>query len=66
MVCESANMLSALLHYQLKNKNMPAGTTELVAEVGLNQKDMNRLESLRYMPGVLEITVMRSVSGNVL
>ena len=51
------------------NFNVPstfADTTELVAEVELNQKDMNRLESLRDMPGVQKITVMRSVSGSVL
>ena len=64
--CEAANVLHNLPHYQLKNKNMTAGTTELVAEVELNQKDMNRLENLRDVPGVLEITVMRSVSGSVL
>ena len=64
--CEAGNALSSFPHYQLKNKNMTAGTTELVAELELNQKDMSRLEKLRNVSGVLEITVMRSVNGSVL
>ncbi len=64
--CEAANTLSSFPHYRLKNKNMTAGTTELVAEVELNQKDMDQLEALRNKPGVLELTVMHSVSGSVL
>ena len=64
--CEAVNLLQMLPRYRLKNKNMTADATELVAEVELNQKDMNQLESLRNIPGVLELTVMHSVSGSVL
>ena len=64
--CEAAGMLQDFPRYKLKNKNMTAGATELVAELELNQKDMDRLESLRDKPGVLELTVMHSVSGSVL
>lgn len=64
--CDAAKLLSAFPHYRLKNKNMTAGATEVVAEVELNQKDMDKLESLRDRDGVLEITVMHSVSGSVL
>ena len=64
--CKAVDQLSAFPHYRLKNKNMKSGTTELVAEMELNPKDMTQLELLRDKPGVLEITVMRSVSGSVL
>ncbi len=58
--------LQSLRHYQLKNKNMTAGATELVAEVMLSESDMNKLSKLRAEPGVQEITVMSSVGGSVL
>ena len=64
--CAAAKLLRGFPHYRLKNKNITAGATELVAEVELSQKDMDRLESLRDKEGVLEITVMHSVSGSVL
>ena len=64
--CDAAKLLRGFPHYRLKNKNITAGATELVAEVELSQKDMDRLESLRDKEGVLEITVMHSVSGSVL
>ena len=64
--CEAVNTLSTFPHYTLKNKNITAGATELVAEMELNPKDMEQLENLRSKPGVLEITIMRSVSGSVL
>ena len=63
---DAAKLLRGFPHYRLKNKNITAGATELVAEVELSQKDMDRLESLRDKEGVLEITVMHSVSGSVL
>lgn len=64
--CEATNVLREFPHYRLKNKNMTADSTELVAEMELNPKDMEQLESLRDKPGVLELTVMHSVSGSVL
>lgn len=64
--CKAADMLCAFPNYHLKNKNMTAGATELVVELELNQKDMGQLENLRNQPGVLELTVMHSVSGSVL
>ena len=64
--CDAAGLLRVFPHYRLKNKNMTAGATELVAEVELNQKDMDKLEKMRDIEGVLEITVMHSVSGSVL
>ena len=64
--CEAANSLSTFPHYTLKNKNITADAMELVAEMELNPKDMEQLESLRNKPGVQEITIMRSVSGSVL
>ena len=64
--CDAAKLLRGFPHYRLKNKNITAGATELVAEVELSQKDMDRLERLRDKEGVLEITVMHSVSGSVL
>ena len=64
--CDAAKLLRGFPHYRLKNKNMTADATELVAEVELSQKDMDKLESLRDREGVLEITVMHSVSGSVL
>lgn len=58
--------LRALPNYQLKNKNMTAVATELVAEVVLNDADMKKLSELRKEKGVQEITVMSSVGGSVL
>lgn len=64
--CAAADKLAAFRNYRLKNKNMTAGATELVAEMELNNKDMVLLERLRSEPGVQEISVMASVSGSVL
>ena len=64
--CRVEHKLAHLHHYQLKNKNMTADTTELVVEVMLTGNDLKKLESLRSEPGVQEITVMSSVGGSVL
>ena len=64
--CNVADKLTTFPHYRLKNKNMTGSSTELVAEMELNGKDMVLLERLRGEPGVQEITVMSSVSGSVL
>ena len=58
--------LQSLRHYRLKNKNITAEATELVAEVMLDDTQMQKLSELRNEPGVQEITVMSSVGGSVL
>ena len=58
--------LAAMPGYQLKNKTMSGSRTELVAELRLNDADMEKLSALRSAPGVQEITVMRSTAGSVL
>ena len=64
--CDAAKLLRGFPHYRLKNKNMTADATELVAEMELTNKDMLLLERLRDQPGIHEITIMSSVSGSVL
>ena len=64
--CKAEGKLSHMRHYQLKNKNMTADATELVAEIMLTSADMKRIEALRDEPGVQEITIMSSVGGSVL
>lgn len=58
--------LAALPGYRMKNKTMSGDSTELVAEVRLDDAGMEKLSSLRGAPGVREISVMRSVSNSVL
>lgn len=58
--------LAALPGYRMKNKTMAGSTTELVAEVRLNDTNMAALEELRKMPCVMEISVMDSLAGSVL
>lgn len=64
--CAVEKKLRTLRHYRLKNKNITDNGVELVAELLLNYEDMRRVEKLREEPGVLEITIMSSVSGSVL
>ena len=64
--CKAEKKIAALPGYQMKNKSMSGAATELVAEVRLDSKAMDALSQLRSEPGVLEITVMRSVTGSVL
>lgn len=63
---EAENKLAALPGYRLKNKTMTGSQTELAAEVRLDDGAMESLNDLRHLPGVSEISVMRSVSGSVL
>lgn len=58
--------VTGLRGYQLKNKSMSGNFTELVAEVRLRDRDMAELEAMRNIPGVHEVSVMRSVTGSVL
>lgn len=63
---EAEGKLADLPGYCLKNKTMTGSQTELAAEVRLDDKAMESLNGLRNLPGVSEISVMRSVSGSVL
>lgn len=64
--CGIEESLQALPGFRMKNKLMAGKSTELVAEVRLNDSGMEALSQLRHQPGVQEISVMRSVSGSVL
>ena len=64
--CKAEQKLSHMRRYQLKNKNMTADATELVAEMMLTSADMKRIEALRDEDGVQEVTIMCSVGGSVL
>ena len=58
--------LSALSGYKMKNKTMTGTYTELVAELKLSDAQLKKIDFLRNIPGVREVTVMNSVSGSVL
>ena len=64
--CAVEEQLSRLPGYQLKNKTISAQVTEVVAEIRLGQKEMDAISQMRNVPGVKEITIMRSVNGSVL
>ena len=59
-------VLCKLPAYRLKNKSLLSGSTELVAEVRLDDAAMKKLEGLRDDPEVMEISIMASVSGTAL
>lgn len=63
---EPEEKLSPFPGYTMKNKTMTEQVTELVAELTLTPEDMQKLSQLQGQPGILEITVMQSVSGSVL
>ena len=52
--------------YRLKNKTMAGNYTELVAEIKLTDVGLKKIDYIRNIPGVREVTVMSSVSGSVL
>ena len=58
--------LAALSGYKMKNKTMTGNYTELVAELKLTDAALKKIDFLRNIPGVREVTVMSSVSGSVL
>ena len=58
--------LAALNGYKMKNKTMTGNYTELVAELKLTDAQLKKIDYLRSIPGVREVTVMNSVSGSVL
>ena len=63
---EVESKLSALSGYKMKNKTMTGNYTELVAELKLTDAALKKIDFLRNIPGVREVTVMNSVSGSVL
>ena len=58
--------LSGISGYKLKNKTMSGNFTELVAEIKLTDAGLQKVDYLRNIPGVREITIMTSVSGSAL
>ena len=58
--------LAGITGYKMKNKTMTGNYTELVAEIKLTDTALKKIDFLRNIPGVREVTVMNSVSGSVL
>jgi uncharacterized membrane protein YhiD involved in acid resistance len=63
---EVESKLSAVTGYKLRNKTMSGSYNELVAEIKLTDAGLQKIDYLRNIPGVREVTVMNSVSGSVL
>ena len=63
---EVENKLSNVTGYKMKNKTMTGAYTELVAEIKLTDTGLQKIDYLRNIPGVREVTIMASVSGSVL
>ncbi len=63
---EFEEKLSGLSGYKLKNKTLAKDYTELVAEIKLTDSGLQKMDNLRNVPGVREITIMASASGSVL
>ena len=64
--CEVEPKITGLPACRLKNKTMTADYTELVVEARLSENGMRRVDSLRNVEGVREISVMASVGGSAL
>ena len=58
--------LSGISGYKLKNKTLAKDYTELVAEVRLTDSGLQKIDNLRNIPGVREVSIMASTSGSVL
>ena len=58
--------LSGLTGYKMKNKTMSGNFTELVAEIKLTDAGLQKIDYLRNIPGVREVTIMSSVGGSAL
>ncbi len=50
--------LTKLPGYKLKNLTFRGDTTELVAQVRLNPKDIRKVQSLTELPGVSQVSIM--------
>ena len=58
--------LSGISGYKLRNKTMSGSFNELVAEIKLTDAGLQKIDYLRNIPGVREVTIMNSVSGSTL
>jgi len=58
--------LSGISGYKMKNKTMSGTFTELVAEIKLTDAGLQKIDYLRNIPGVREVTVMASMGGSAL
>ena len=58
--------LSNVTGYKLKNKTLGGNYNELVAEVKLTDAGLQKIDYLRNIAGVREVSVMSSASGSVL
>lgn len=58
--------LSGISGYKLKNKTLNRDYTELVAEIRLTGNALQKIDNLRNIPGVREVSIMGSTSGSVL
>ncbi len=58
--------IAALPAYRLKNKTLNKLGTEVVAEVRLGEAELKTLDEIRKDAGVLELSLMASVSGSAL
>lgn len=63
---EVESKLMKLSGYKMKNKTMAGNYTELVCEVKLTDTALSKIDYLRSIPGVREVTIMNSVGGSVL
>lgn len=63
---DAERYLATLPGCKMKNKSMNSETTELVVEVRLNEAAMKKLERIRNVPGVQEISILGSAGGSVL
>ena len=63
---EVESKLAGINGYKMKNKTMTGNYTELVAELKLTDTALKKIDFLRNIPGVREVTVMSSTSGSVL
>ncbi len=64
--CDIESELAAMPAYKLKNKTMNSQYTELVAEIRLGDKEMEKISQLRLRDDISEINIMRSVTGSVI
>ena len=58
--------ISGISGYKLKNKTLARDYTELVAEVRLTSNGLQKMDNLRSIAGVREVSIMASTSGSVL
>ena len=63
---EFEEKLSGISGYKLKNKTIAKDYTELVAEIRLTDGGLQKMDNLRNVPGVREVSIMASASGSVL